>query len=78
MSRTSRFVSPCVLAAAIVAAPAAVEAAPIERTLYVNASAHCQAALPVFDGLIRKRPLAVVNEGQAGAFVTCAIPMQGD
>ncbi|MEN1973038.1 hypothetical protein WCE34_12010 [Luteimonas sp. MJ204] len=34
---------------------------------------NCQAALPVFEGLIRKRPLAVVNESDAPAFVTCAL-----
>ncbi|MGY0610834.1 hypothetical protein [Luteimonas sp. A501] len=34
---------------------------------------NCQAALPAFEGLIRKRPLAVVNESDAPAFVTCAL-----
>ena len=33
--------------------------------------ANCQSALPVFDGLIRKRPKAVANQGTANAFVTC-------
>ena len=32
----------------------------------------CQPALPAFDGQIRKRPLAMQNEGTANAFVTCA------
>ncbi len=35
---------------------------------------YCQAALPAFEGLIRKRPLAVQNEGQATAFITCSYP----
>lgn len=34
----------------------------------------CQSALPVFDGNIRKRPLAVQNEGAGTAFVTCSYP----
>lgn len=33
---------------------------------------YCQAALPVFEGNIRKRPLAVQNEGTSNAFVTCS------
>lgn len=35
---------------------------------------YCQAALPVFEGLIRKRPLAVQNEGSSTAFITCSYP----
>ena len=38
-----------------------------------NATGNCQAALPAFDGLIRKRPLAIGNEGTAPAFVTCSL-----
>ena len=34
---------------------------------------NCQAALPVYEGQIRKRPLAVVNESAEPAFVTCAL-----
>lgn len=33
--------------------------------------ARCQSALPVFDTLIRKRPLAVQNEGSTPSFITC-------
>lgn len=76
MSRTRTFVLSCAIAAVASSVAPGAEAALIDRTLYFNASAHCQAALPVFDGLIRKRPLAVVNEGDSGAFVTCAIPTQ--
>ena len=32
----------------------------------------CQGALPSYEGAIRKRPLAVQNEGGISAFVTCA------
>lgn len=46
--------------------------------IFVNSGAadHCRPALPAFDGLIRTRPLAMQNEGDAGAFVTCSIPAQ--
>lgn len=40
------------------------------------AAGACKSALPVFDGNIRNRPLAVQNEGTSSAFVTCA--QQGD
>lgn len=33
---------------------------------------NCQAALPAYEGQTRKRPLALVNESNATAFVTCA------
>ena len=35
------------------------------------AAGACKSALPVYDGNIRSRPLAVQNEGTALAFVTC-------
>jgi hypothetical protein len=34
---------------------------------------NCQPALPAYEGQIRKRPLAMVNESTTPAFVTCAI-----
>lgn len=37
----------------------------------------CQASLPAFEGLIRKRPLSLQNEGTATAFVTCALAAGG-
>lgn len=43
-----------------------------------NATAICQGALPSFEGSIRKRPLAVQNEGTANAFVTCSFLTQYD
>lgn len=42
------------------------------RGLTQYATGACQSALPVFDGQIRKRPLAVQNEGTASAFITCS------
>lgn len=42
-----------------------------QSTNYFNAAAACFPALPVYDGNVRKRPLAVVNEGQIPSYVTC-------
>ena len=42
-----------------------------------QAVAVCQGALPSFEGAIRKRPLAVQNEGTTNAFVTCALNNTG-
>ena len=36
-----------------------------------NPAARCQGALPAFETAIRKRPLAITNEGTSAAFVTC-------
>ena len=44
-----------------------------DRDVIQSATGVCQAALPAYEGLIRKRPLAVQNEGSAGAFVTCSM-----
>lgn len=61
------------LAATILAIAAGLQSArAIDHRPISHAAGHCQPALPVFDGNIRKRPLAVANEGTASAFVTCA------
>ncbi len=52
-------------------------AATASRTFATNPAGICQAALPVFDGVIRKRPKAVANEGTSSAFITCAWTSQG-
>ena len=44
---------------------------PVIRDHLSHGTAGCQSALPVFDGNIRKRPLAVANEGASSAFLTC-------
>lgn len=44
------------------------------RTHFQNAVGVCQPALPAFDGNIRKRPVALANEGAATAFVSCSLP----
>lgn len=46
-------------------------AATVSRDYLSHGTASCQAALPVFDGNIRKRPVALGNEGTSTAFVTC-------
>lgn len=38
-----------------------------------NAAGVCQSALPVYESAFRKRPLAIVNEGAAPAFLTCSL-----
>ena len=38
----------------------------------------CQGALPNYEGSFRKRPLAVVNEGTASAFITCGLNSESD
>ena len=43
----------------------------VNRNYFSHGTANCQSALPVFDGNIRKRPLAVANEGTTTAFITC-------
>lgn len=48
------------------------------RVFSSTPTANCQSALPVFDGVIRKRPRAVANEGSQSAFITCAWTSQGD
>lgn len=47
------------------------------RYLVQNPTGVCQAALPVYDGQIRKRPKAIQNEGTTPAFVTCSWSTQG-
>ena len=42
-----------------------------------QATAICQGALPAFETAIRKRPLAVQNEGTTNAFVTCSFVNPG-
>lgn len=44
------------------------------RQITTHPTGICQSALPVFDGNIRKRPLAVQNEGTGAAFITCSYP----
>lgn len=42
---------------------------------YSNAVGICQGALPSFEGRLRKRPLAIANEGTSNAFLSCTLPL---
>lgn len=53
------------------------QAVEIGRRFSSNATGLCQGALPAFETAIRKRPLAVQNEGASTAFVTCSFTSQG-
>lgn len=59
--------------AAMLALPAAAQAGELADSRVTLAAGACQTALPVFDGVVRKRPLAVQNEGTSGTFVTCGL-----
>jgi hypothetical protein len=60
-----------VIAVVATVAPLSADAARTYRQDAVPAVDGCQPALPTFDGNIRKRPLAMQNEGSTGAFITC-------
>ena len=63
--------SACFLVLVSAARPA--DAVGILSTNGTGPVGNCQAALPAYEGQTRKRPLALVNEGAATAFVTCAM-----
>lgn len=64
------------LATAALVGAAAVAAPAHAASDYANAVAICQGALPAFEGSLRKRPLAIANEGTAQAFVSCSLPIE--
>lgn len=65
--------APAVLIGALCLAPAApTSAEDLRLSFQTNGAGVCQAALPSFEGLVRKRPLAIQNEGASDAFVTCS------
>lgn len=57
--------------AAAALAPTNAAAQSVARHQVSHGTAACQAALPVSDAHLRKRPLAIANEGARTAFVTC-------
>lgn len=60
----------CVLTAALsVLLPADADAA----TALTTATDNCNGALPGYEGALRKRPLGILNEGTANAFVSCGV-----
>ncbi len=60
------------VALSLVACLPAARAANVTQTQVMMSADSCQPALPAFDGSIRKRPLAMANDGTTTAFVTCA------
>lgn len=65
------------LAAVVVAATAAVVSGQAQSASNIaNAVAICQGALPAFEGSLRKRPLAIANEGTSNAFISCSLPIE--
>ena len=58
---------------ATLAAASTATAATVTRSIYTQASGACQGALPNYENNLRKRPLAVANEGTTNAFVTCGV-----
>jgi len=64
----------CAVAAGLLMAASSASAAPVVRDYTINATGNCNAALPAYEGAIRKRPLAVQNEGTTDAFVSCSLP----
>lgn len=67
---------PCIITTALLASGfASTNAGAVlqSRTSHFNAPAYCQAARPIYDANLRKRPLGLQNEGSEVAFVTCAL-----
>lgn len=46
----------------------------LDRQPLRTATGACNGALPAYEGALRKRPLAVSNEGTTSAFVSCSTP----
>lgn len=61
----------CVLASTSLFGMAPASAVEIAIGSASHGPANCQAALPVYDGNVRKRPKAIANEGTSTAFITC-------
>lgn len=73
MSSSLRYsISMLTIATTLLASSGSASAEVRLRSFVQNTTGACQPALPVFDGQIRKRPLAVQNEGTAAAFISCS------
>lgn len=46
----------------------------LSQDYFQNATGVCQPSLPAYDGTIRKRPLAIANEGGTSAYISCSLP----
>jgi hypothetical protein len=58
---------------ATAAAAALLSTAPVHANDWSTAVDVCQGSLPAFEGQLRKRPLAISNEGTEPAYISCAI-----
>lgn len=56
--------------------PGAMRAEEIPRTWLVNATGACSGSLPLFEGVLRKRPTGISNDGSSSVFISCS--MVGD
>lgn len=56
-----------------IALPLDSHAADVTRDHVRAAADVCRPALPAYDGMLRTRPLAIVNESSSVAWVTCAV-----
>lgn len=73
MNRLSLLACSCALVVGAAAGAPKALATTVNRHELQNATGLCQAALPNFDGQIRKRPTAISNEGTGIAFVSCSL-----
>lgn len=76
MSRPTCIASPLAAALATVLVLASQPAS--ATRVVAQATAICQGALPAFETQIRKRPLALQNEGDVNSFVTCSFNNPGN
>lgn len=61
------------LAAALIVVSSEAIAVKQTRSDFQAAVNSCQGALPSFEGTLRKRPLAIANEGTSTAFISCGL-----
>lgn len=61
----------CALAASLSAL--ALSGGASAATATTSATDNCNGALPGYEGALRKRPLGILNEGTANAFVSCGV-----
>ena len=73
MQLTRLAAAPLILLAAAFVPGTAGAGGPVTYWEATNGAGACQGALPAFAGTLRARPLAIQNEGDATAFVTCSL-----
>lgn len=66
--------SACLALAALAGLSPASQAEAAEvRAVSISPVANCEAPLPVFNATLRKRPVAIANEGASRIFVSCTL-----